>query len=224
MFGEKLFDTKKKHTRQKEISVILMTLGVCAFTLLAGSKKNSPDMEFTPEFLLGLALVIAALLCDGVYGPYQNKICNQYNPSQYHLMLNMNFYELLCAVCICIVDGEFIDGVNFIKRNPDILPNLFYFMTTMGIGNVFIFALQTNFGALTVTQTTTVRKLISVVASVVMFGHPITALQWIAVIIVFASSELASRMCILLGIDNVKVDKVMMKSMSKSPTKDKKLK
>ena len=63
-----------------------MTTGVCAFTLLSGSKKKSPDMELTPTFFLGLTLVFAALICDGIYGPYQNKICNKYKPSQFHLM------------------------------------------------------------------------------------------------------------------------------------------
>lgn len=37
--------------------------------------------------------MVLALLCDGVYGPYQNKIINSYKPSAYHLMFNMNFWE-----------------------------------------------------------------------------------------------------------------------------------
>jgi len=164
MFGEKLFDREKKHTREKEISVYLMTVGVCLFTLLAGSKKKGADMELTPTFLLGVFLVLCALVCDGIYGPYQNKICNTFKPSQYHLMFNMNVYELFFAVIICLFDGEFVHGLEFISKYPkEIIPNIFYFMSTMGIGNIFIFTLQANYGALTVTLTTTLRKLISVI-------------------------------------------------------------
>jgi UDP-galactose transporter B1 len=200
MFGEKLFDAEKTHTRQKELSVLLMTVGVCAFTLLSGSKKKSPDMELTPTFFLGLTLVFAALICDGIYGPYQNKICNKYKPSQFHLMLNMNLYELLFAVLICILDGEFVHGIEFIQKYPEVLPNMLYFMTTMGLGNIFIFTMQANFGALTVTMTTTVRKLISVILSVLLFGHSIGPLQWLAVVCVFGSGEISKLLCKTLGI------------------------
>jgi len=200
MFGEKLFDSEKKHTRQKEMSVLLMTAGVCAFTLLSGSKKKSAEFELTPTLVMGLGLVLAALVCDGIYGPYQNKICNKHKPSQFHLMLNMNFYELLLAVVICVFDGEFVHGLEFIQKYPEILPNMLYFMTTMGLGNIFIFTLQSNYGALTVTMTTTIRKLISVIVSVLLFGHSIGTMQWVAVVAVFGSSEISKLVCKLLGI------------------------
>ena len=119
----------------------------------------------------------------------------------------MNLYELLFAVLICILDGEFVHGIEFIQKYPEILPNMLYFMTTMGLGNIFIFTMQANFGALTVTLTTTVRKLISVILSVLLFGHSIGPLQWLAVVCVFGSGEISKLLCKTLGIgkDDTKV-------------------
>lgn len=48
-----------------------------------------------------------------------------------------------------------------------------------------------NNGALTVTITTTMRKLISVLFSVIWFGHYMHPLQWICVLVVFLSPQIS---------------------------------
>ena len=99
-----------------------MTLGVMAFALLKGSSKQSADFAITPMFIAGMVLVVLALVCDGIYGPYQNKICQQHSPTSYHLMFNMNLYEGIFAAIIAIGLGEFGTGMAFVGRHPEILP------------------------------------------------------------------------------------------------------
>ena len=52
---------------------------------------------------------------------------------------------------------------------------------TMVAGNLFIYELQSRYGSLNVTTTTTLRKLASILLSVVYFGHAMAPLQWLAV-------------------------------------------
>ena len=72
------------------------------------------------------------------------------------------------------------------------------------MASVFLFNLQRGFGALTVTLTTTVRKLISVVFSVLYFGHSLALLQWAATGVVFLATPLSTRVAKLLGMAEVK--------------------
>lgn len=182
MIGEMVF-AKKQHPLSKKIKIVLMCIGVVMFTMLGKQKESK--MGTASETSWGLFLVLLALICDGIYGPYQNKITQEYKPSAYHLMFNMNVWEALFALILCVATGDFVKAITFIQKYPDILPILGVFTAMMGFGNIFIYQLQRNFGALTVTTTTTMRKLISVLFSVLWFGHSIFASQWAAVLVVF---------------------------------------
>ena len=55
---------------------------------------------------------------------------------------------------------------------------------TMVAGNLFIYELQSRYGSLNVTTTTTLRKLASILLSVLYFGHAMAPLQWFGVVVV----------------------------------------
>eukprot|EP00466_Bigelowiella_natans_P009313 jgi/Bigna1/62597/fgenesh1_kg.38_\ len=67
------------------------------------------------------------------------------------------------------------------------MPYLINFCASMALGSSFIYLLQRRCGALTVTKTTTVRKLFSVLVSAYYFGHTISSVQWMGVLVVFTS-------------------------------------
>ena len=208
MLGEKLI-AGKKHSTEKQIQVLLMVAGVVAFTLAGGSSKkggSADDFALSPKLFIGLGLVVGALICDGIYGPYQNAITNKAKEqcSSFHLMLNLNLYEFLFAVPIALANGELSAAVSFLGRNSagtDLVLNLVYYASMMALGNVFLFNLQRSFGALTVTLTTTVRKLISVVFSVLYFGHSLALLQWAATALVFLATPISTRVVKLFGLE-----------------------
>merc|ERR1711920_645347 len=111
-----------------------------------------------------------------------------------------NLYELGMAIVLCMAGGELQGALTFIAKHPDIMPNLLYFGSTMSVGSLFIYTLQANYGALTVTLTTTLRKLISVVFSVLWFGHTLQPIQWLATFVVFFSGPIAKRVVALAGL------------------------
>ncbi|CAD7961070.1 unnamed protein product [Amoebophrya sp. A120] len=203
MIGEKIF-AGKVHSMEKKIQVYLMSAGVVAFTLAGGSKKGS-DFTLSASLAIGLACVLGALVCDGIYGPYQNKIVANYKASPHQLMFNMNLYELFFAIVLALGTGELQKGIAFIVAHPSVIPNLCYFGTTMALGSLFVYTLQKNFGALTVTLTTTLRKLISVVFSVLWFGHSLAIAQWVATVVVFLASPIAKRIVQFTGIGGTAV-------------------
>lgn len=77
-----------------------------------------------------------ALVCDAIYGPYQNRICKTHNPSNWVLMFNMNFFELVVkhsshdppgrtffnclqvALGMAVYNNEIIPAFRFIMEDP----------------------------------------------------------------------------------------------------------
>lgn len=191
------------HSWEKKMQVLLMVFGVVIFTLTGGNKKGNKgndDWALTPSFFLGIALVCGALVCDGIYGPYQSKIKKQFSAKNYHNMWNMGLWEFVMAVGICMFTGELQDALAFMGRHPEVVSKIFFFGVTFAPGSLFIFSMQEHFGSLTVTLTTTLRKLISVVFSVLWFGHTLQPAQWAAAILVFASTEISKYVCGMLGL------------------------
>merc|ERR1712115_56156 len=132
-------------------------------------------------------------MCDGIYGPFQNKIaitCEKEGKTLYphHLMFNMNIWQLLFSSLVCLYTGQFIDAINFVQRHPEIIPSLLFFSLTAVIGNLFIYQLQREFGALTVTLTTTIRKFLSILISVYANGFTVLPIQWAGIAIIISSS------------------------------------
>eukprot|EP00397_Hematodinium_sp_SG-2012_P027773 GEMP01029206.1.p1 GENE.GEMP01029206.1~~GEMP01029206.1.p1 ORF type:complete len:330 (+),score=41.51 GEMP01029206.1:195-1184(+) len=190
MFGESIF-AGKTHTLARKIQVLLMTVGVIVFTLSGKKAKGESHLSF--ELFMGIAFVMLALVCDGIYGPYQNKISKQYNPSSFNLMFNLNAGEGLLALIICIADGSLVAFIPFVQRHIIVFaPLLIQFSVCMALGNAFLFKLQSDFGALTVTITTTVRKMVSVIFSVFLFGHYLLVAQWGAATLVFLASPISN--------------------------------
>ena len=85
----------------KDMSVVVLTIGIGIFMLFKPSKKagSGDTFEWNADMAMGCGLVMLALIMDGVYGPYQNKITEEAEKargeklSPYHLMFNMNFYQ-----------------------------------------------------------------------------------------------------------------------------------
>jgi hypothetical protein len=71
MVGELLLDTSKKPSPQKITSVLVLTVGIGAFMFFKKAKKGGGSFEYNEMFAVGIGLVVLALICDAVYGPYQ---------------------------------------------------------------------------------------------------------------------------------------------------------
>ena len=83
---------------------------------------------------------------------------------------------------------------------------IFFFGATFAPGSLFIFSMQEHFGSLTVTLTTTLRKLISVVFSVLWFGHSLGAGQWASAVLVFAATPISKQICAALDLGGAPKD------------------
>eukprot|EP01065_Artemidia_motanka_P030688 TRINITY_DN36754_c0_g1_i1.p1 TRINITY_DN36754_c0_g1~~TRINITY_DN36754_c0_g1_i1.p1 ORF type:complete len:332 (+),score=82.94 TRINITY_DN36754_c0_g1_i1:67-1062(+) len=198
MLGEVFFGTAQL-TVAKVVNVIVLCSGVVVFSMGKDFKsvKSGTNEEITldAKTATGLSLAGLALVCDGIYGPYQSKIVQDVRSqgrvlSSYHLMFNMNLYQGLFALVGALATNELSEVYGFVTRNPSVLRDLGFFSLAMAVGNIFIFTMQRDLGSLTVTKTTTVRKIISILFSVYYFGHSIHPGQWVGVLLVFLSEPL----------------------------------
>lgn len=172
----------KTITRLQWAAAFGITLGTAGFSM---SGKKGTDIEAKP---LGVLLLVVSLLCDGtVSAAQQGMRSEQEMLSPYEQMFMTNLGAAVLLLPVAFMSGQLQAGITFFMENITILDEIAIFALCSAFGQVFIFLTISWFGPDTNAKITTVRKMATVLISIVWFGHSIDAAQWGFVGLVFAS-------------------------------------
>jgi len=197
------------------IQVILVTLGVCVFNF-AGKSKGGTDSTY------GLLLIAISLIMDMVTGGLQDKVkaktkkLNDNNPkakpTMHESMLYTNLSGCIVALVLAVAAGQLEDGMNFCRRNPEVIQAIIIYSLASAVGQNFIYYTITQFSPLLLSTVTTTRKIFSTVFSVVRDpSNSLSTMQWSGCGLVF------------LGLIIDQVDKATSKPPPKAKEDKKKL-
>lgn len=103
------------------------------------------------------------------------------------MMFAMNLFSSLFLAVTLTISGELSSFFHFIERYPYVLREMLMFAAAGAAGQCFIFKTVTDFGPLTCSIVTTLRKLFSLVFSIILFSHPYTSRHIVATGIVFTA-------------------------------------
>jgi len=192
---------------KKYLSVVLLVGGVMIFMAFQPSSKadsGAPLVEWNMDTAYGLGLLFAGLTCDAYYGPAQNKVKTDLlkdtgnKLTAYHNMCAMNVFQGLMSFALMMQSGKLNGSLEFIGRHSEVQTLLLAHFITYTTGAMCIFELVSRFGALTATTVTTLRKLISIMASVVLYGRTMAPAQFVGVGIVVFSKFIADALAGIL--------------------------
>lgn len=173
----------------KYLVASMVTGGVIMFTLGHSSlKKESLNDGNT---MLGMAQLIASMLLDGFTNSTQDQLFRlrtSHKVTGASLMCILNLLVcFLTLVYIVVVkfDSELVYTYNFVKMYPRALSDMLAFAVFGAVGQVFVFVILEKFDSLILVTATVTRKMISMMLSVVLFGHHLSVAQWGGVLLVF---------------------------------------
>ncbi|KAF2486627.1 UAA transporter [Neohortaea acidophila] len=195
---------RKKYPFYKYAVVALVTAGVAIFTLhqSEGSKKKKGAEGSS---LYGLMLLGINLLFDGLTNSTQDDIYARFRPySGKQMMCALNLMSTCLTSCYLLLSpylvqtglgallgtdpksaGELSEAVSFMQRHPAVARDILGFAACGAMGQVFIFMTLSTFGSLLLVTVTVTRKMLTMIISVLWFGHALSAMQWLGVGLVF---------------------------------------
>jgi UDP-galactose transporter B1 len=132
--------------------------------------------------------ILASLVADGVTGGIQKRLKADMSqigmsPKPYDFMLFTNISMCLVALAISLMLNEFWSGYMFCMRHPAVFSLVFQFSVCSAVGQSFIFYTVANFDPLVCSTVTTTRKIFSVLLSILVKGHSMSAQGWTGVAI-----------------------------------------
>jgi solute carrier family 35 (UDP-galactose transporter), member B1 len=198
---------RKRYPLQKYAIVLAVTAGVALFTIYNPPKPGkSKAAKVRGSSIYGLSLLGINLLLDGLTNTMQDQIFK--TPERYgritgpQMMVILNSMStmlqslylvltplipasLLPAIISQSQITELSSATSFLSRHPSVLRDMLGFCAAGAIGQIFIYETLARFSSLLLVTVTVTRKMLTMLLSVVWFGHRLGGGQWIGVMLVF---------------------------------------
>lgn len=179
----------------KYIVAFIITSGVAIFTI-GGMKSGSKSPGEDGNAVLGLAMLGGSLLLDGFMNSAQDMMFKSSgnNLTGAHLMIYLNLFTLINLSVYTLAFTSQFDKVHefIIVNGSAVLSDLLKFSICGALGQIFIFVTLEKFSSVVLVTVTVTRKMLSMVLSVFLFGHVLTAKQWLGLLFVFFGVGLES--------------------------------
>ncbi|KAF2728648.1 UAA transporter [Polyplosphaeria fusca] len=198
---------QKRYPIYKYMVIGAVTLGVAVFTLhnpstakKAGKKGRAEDASTA----LGLFLLGVNLLFDGLTNTVQDHIFTKFKGfTGPQMMCAQNVISTALTVSYLLLapylagtslgsylglgtaGGELVEAWAFVTKYPAVFKNVLAFSACGAFGQVFIFHTLSRFSSLLLVTVTVTRKMLTMLMSVVFYGHQVTQMQWLGVGMVF---------------------------------------
>jgi len=177
----------KKYKSRDYLSVVLLSSGIITFSL--GNTKSDQSFDFP---FLGVFLISLALAADAIIGNVQEKVLVQYDASTTEMIYYTKIIGLIYLFSALIVKQELFSAFAFCARNPNSYLYIIAFSVIGCIGEQFVMAVIKRFGALIAVITTSLRKMLTIVLSFIIYPKPFSLAYALGLILVFAGIGLES--------------------------------
>lgn len=165
----------RTYSMKKYVNVVIITTGVAMFmgggtsTAKAGSMGGAGDAS-----LWGAIMLCTSLVFDGITGSNEDKLMAKDHVGPFDLMYNIQLGKAVISFSVLLITNElgaFIDTLQHGGLSLVILG------LTGALGQVFVFITISKFGALNCALIGLIRKMLSLVLSIVLYGHQLNGIQ-----------------------------------------------
>ena len=160
---------------KKWLNVGIIVLGVAIFMGCGDKNKGGDDADKQgPMMYFGVLLLFISLCFDGGAGVYADHMMGKQKVPKFTMMYNTHIGKVILAFIFLLAFNE----INyFFLMCQETGPVLFLLGFTGAIGQCFIFETISTHGSLQCSIIGLARKIFSIVASIILFGHRLNAVQ-----------------------------------------------
>lgn len=178
-----VFVMQRRYLLSEWLVAACVTGGVSVF-LSSGPIASSTEESFTA---FGLALVAVFLTLDGFTATLQERLLKEHATSKYNQMFYINLGSASVAACFLILTGTLLPSVRFMHEHTESILHAGLLSTAALAGQWFIFAQVKEFGSLAFAATMNVRQVVSISLSYAVYGHAVSATQFLGLAAVFSA-------------------------------------
>lgn len=171
------------------------TIGAGAYLFISSSENLDlgqnvfGDVDGVTGTWCGVVLLIFYLFFDSFTGQWQTRMFEMYKDmSSLQMMLIMNAFSTVFSFVTLVHQEELSRPFEFVYRHPEFAFHTIGFTVSSTVGQLFIFYTVQKFGAVVFSIIMAIRILLSVFLSCIVYGHQVTELGYIGMLLVFGAT------------------------------------
>lgn len=165
---------------KKIIIGIVITIGVFLFSYFdPEQKKRTQESQ-----ILGIVLLFVSLIADGFLPDFQAEIKSEYKPEPTEMMEQINKWVAIISLISMIVSLTAHTAFIYCFFHPYFVVNLLAFSILSALGQFVVYTLIKLFKQHIVPFIITIRKIFTVVLSIIFYHHQTSIIQLVGMLIV----------------------------------------
>lgn len=175
-------------------AVLLVMAAICASfgDKDVDTKTTDTATDEVSGQTIGLVMVTASLVFDSLHSNTQDSLVRQHGASTNEAMLFTNAFAAIATLGLTILTGQLLPAINYCFEQPSIMGMLMMRACVVYAGVLCFLTLVKSSGAVAATAVTTIRKILTIMASFIIFTKPVTMYHGLAIIAFFASVLLSA--------------------------------
>ena len=157
-----LFILNSQFSMYEYVSAIALVIAAIFFSL--------GDTDVSVEFpIKGITIVLLSLIGDSLHSNTQDSLLRHYNASTSEAMLFTNLFAALASLVYIAITGELLAAIAYCQLYPMAYVLFVVRSSVIYMGVLCFMAMIKSFGVVAATSVTTVRKIVSILLSFVLF-------------------------------------------------------
>jgi len=181
--------SNKTYERYEYLVAVLISLGMMAFLF---GKDGSSDKADQSTTVSGLVILVGYMAFDAFTSNWQSALFKDYSMSSIQMMAGVNLFSCALTSVSLIQQGVFISALTFMSQFPRFVTDCIILSLCSAVGQLFIYHTIDRFGAVIFVIIMTVRQVLAVILSTLVYQHAMSATSLVGVLIIFAALFLKS--------------------------------
>ncbi|XP_055950385.1 adenosine 3'-phospho 5'-phosphosulfate transporter 1-like [Argiope bruennichi] len=175
--------SRKTYKYHEYATAVAISIGTALFLL---SGKKSSDIATTTT-VSGVTILIAYIISDSFTSNWQSALFKQYHMSSVQMMCGVNFFSCIFTSISLLQQGGFVSSFMFLMKFSNFLWDCILLSICSAVGQLFIFYTISEFGAVAFVIMMTIRQILAILLSCLIYQHTLTLNRIFGVLIVFST-------------------------------------
>ncbi|CAD5118568.1 DgyrCDS7256 [Dimorphilus gyrociliatus] len=176
--------SNKTYKLHEYILALFISIGL--FLFIFATKDAVKGYSSTTTFA-GVVLLLGYVIFDSFTSNWQSKLFKTHKMSSVQMMACVNLFSVIFTSVTLLEQGGFTEAASFMFRYEVFAFHVLLLGVCGAVGQLFIFKTIDEFGPVVFTLIMTIRLALSILLSSLFYGHPITPIGSLGIVIVFFS-------------------------------------
>lgn len=130
-------------------------------------------------------MLAISITADALFSDSQAYSKVEFKPTSNQLFTCTSFFSFLYVFIFTFIIGEGFEQIHFCINHPTVMIDLVVMSVLQVLGQISIYYVILNFKQHIFPLISTTRKVLTVLLSILIFGHHLNGMQWLSIFMVF---------------------------------------